>query len=125
MTDLEKKRQTPMIAEIMIRCSDEELIDALPYIRNEDGIRMSLIELRHCLRETIDSAAGDTIILLKDQVCCRNCVHGGCRTYRKTDGSIYRIECLLSPKRNRTWHDPDWYCGDAVKAGCRISETKQ
>lgn len=39
------------IAEIMIRLSDEELIDMLPYIRNENGERMSLIELKHCLRE--------------------------------------------------------------------------
>lgn len=39
------------IAEIMAGMSDQELIDVLPWIRNEDGERMSLIELRHYLRE--------------------------------------------------------------------------
>lgn len=39
------------IAEIMIRLSDEELIDMLTYIRDENGERMSLIELKHVLRE--------------------------------------------------------------------------
>lgn len=39
------------IAEIMIRMSDEELIEMLPYIRDENGERVSLIELKHLLRE--------------------------------------------------------------------------
>lgn len=43
------------IAEIMAGMSDQELIDVLPWIRNEDGERMSLIELRHYLRERNES----------------------------------------------------------------------
>ena len=43
----------PTIAEIMIRLSDRELLEALPYIRNEDGERVSLVELKHILRETV------------------------------------------------------------------------
>lgn len=50
--------QTPTIAEIMIRMSDDELVGVLPYIRNEDGERMSLIELKHCLRETVRRVQG-------------------------------------------------------------------
>ena len=45
--------KTLTIAEIMIQLSDQELLEALPYIRNEDGEKMSLIELKHCLRETV------------------------------------------------------------------------
>ncbi len=43
----------PTIAEIMIKLSDDELIEALPYIRDENGEKVSLIELKHCLRETV------------------------------------------------------------------------
>jgi len=43
------------IAEIMAGMSDQELIDVLPWIRNEDGEKMSLIELRHYLRERNES----------------------------------------------------------------------
>ena len=43
------------IAEIMAGMSDQELIDVLPWVRNEDGERMSLIELRHYLRERNES----------------------------------------------------------------------
>ena len=50
---MDRIKQTLTIAEIMIRCSDEELLSVLPYIRNEDGEKMSLIELKHCLRETV------------------------------------------------------------------------
>ena len=46
-------RQNKTIAEIMISLSDEELIEMLPYIRDEDGERVSLIGLRHLLRETV------------------------------------------------------------------------
>lgn len=48
-------RKIPTIAEIMDGMSDQELIDVLPWIRNEDGERMSLIELRHYLRERNES----------------------------------------------------------------------
>lgn len=47
--------KTQTIAEIMAGMSDQELIDVLPWIRNEDGERMSLIELRHYLRERNES----------------------------------------------------------------------
>lgn len=39
------------IAENLARCSDQELIAMLPYIRDENGERVSLIELKHCIRE--------------------------------------------------------------------------
>ena len=39
------------IAEIMAGMSDQELIDVLPWIRDENGEKMSLIELKHYLRE--------------------------------------------------------------------------
>lgn len=45
------KAQT--IAEILLKLSDQELIELLPYIRDENGERMSLIELKHYLREQI------------------------------------------------------------------------
>lgn len=48
-------RKIPTIEEIMAGMSDQELIDVLPWIRNEDGERMSLIELRHYLRERNES----------------------------------------------------------------------
>lgn len=38
------------IAEIMRGCSDSELIEMLPYIRDEEGQRVSLVELKHYLR---------------------------------------------------------------------------
>ena len=47
------KTQTPTIAEIMIKLSDRELIEALPYIRDENGEKVSLVELKHILRETV------------------------------------------------------------------------
>ena len=43
----------PTIAETLIKLSDEELIQCLPWIRDENGEKMSLIELKHCLRETV------------------------------------------------------------------------
>ena len=48
-------RKIPTIAEIMAGMSDQALIDGLPWIRNENGERMSLIELRHYLRERNES----------------------------------------------------------------------
>ena len=39
------------IAENLARCSDQELIALLPYIRDENGERVSLIELKHYLRK--------------------------------------------------------------------------
>jgi hypothetical protein len=47
------KTQTLTIAEIMIKLSDRELIEALPYIRDENGEKVSLVELKHILRETV------------------------------------------------------------------------
>ncbi len=44
---------TETIAEIMIRLSDLELIEMLPYIRDENGEKVSLVELRHILREEV------------------------------------------------------------------------
>lgn len=46
-------KRNKTIAEIMISLSDEELIEMLPYIRDEDGEQVSLIGLRHLLRETV------------------------------------------------------------------------
>ena len=39
------------IAENLARCSDQELIALLPYIRDEDGEKVNLIELKHYLRK--------------------------------------------------------------------------
>ena len=39
------------ILENLMRCTDDDLLSVLPYIRNENGERMSLVELKHYLRE--------------------------------------------------------------------------
>ena len=39
------------IAENLMRCTDQELIALLPYIRDEDGEKVNLIELKHYLRK--------------------------------------------------------------------------
>ncbi len=39
------------ILENMMRLHDEDLLTVLPYIRDENGEKMSLIELKHYLRE--------------------------------------------------------------------------
>jgi len=39
------------ILDNLARLSDEDLITVLPYIRDEAGEKMSLIELKHFLRE--------------------------------------------------------------------------
>ncbi len=41
------------IAEIMIRLPDSELIPMLKYIRDENGERVSLVELKHYLKECV------------------------------------------------------------------------
>ena len=45
------------IAENLARCSDQELIALLPYIRDENGERVSLIELKHYLRKVKEERA--------------------------------------------------------------------
>ena len=46
------------IAENMIRMSDADLLSILPYVRDENGERMSIMELKHCLRETVARIKG-------------------------------------------------------------------
>ena len=41
------------ILDNLLRCDDLELLEVLPYIRDENGERISLIELKHYLREEI------------------------------------------------------------------------
>lgn len=48
MHDMEEPKT---IREIMKRMSDRELIEMLPYIRDENGEKVSLIELKHYLNE--------------------------------------------------------------------------
>lgn len=38
------------ILDNLLRCNDEELISVLPCIRDEEGQRVNLIELKHFLR---------------------------------------------------------------------------
>ena len=45
------------IAENLMRCTDQELIALLPYIRDENGERVSLIELKHYLRKVKEERA--------------------------------------------------------------------
>jgi hypothetical protein len=40
------------ILEILSDMSDDELVELLPYIRDENGERLNLIELKHFLRES-------------------------------------------------------------------------
>ena len=42
---------TRTIAENLARLTDRELIEMLPYICDENGEKVSLIELKHYLRE--------------------------------------------------------------------------
>lgn len=47
--------QRPLtIREILLGLSDQELIECLPYIRDENGEKVNLIELKHALRERRD-----------------------------------------------------------------------
>ena len=39
------------IAEAMSRCTDEELIELLPYIRDENHEKVNLLQLKRFLRE--------------------------------------------------------------------------
>lgn len=45
---------TKTIREILLGLSDQELIECLPYIRDENGEKVNLIELKHALRERRD-----------------------------------------------------------------------
>lgn len=53
---------TETIAETMIRMSDADLLTILPYVRNENGEKVSLIELRHILRETVRQIRGEEAV---------------------------------------------------------------
>ena len=44
-------KEPKTIREIMKGMSDRELIEMLPYIRDENGEKVSLIELKHYLNE--------------------------------------------------------------------------
>lgn len=35
----------------LLECNDQELLTMLPYIRDENGERVSIVELKHYLRE--------------------------------------------------------------------------
>ena len=39
------------ILDNLLRCDDTELLKVLPYIRDENGEKVSLVELKHYLRE--------------------------------------------------------------------------
>lgn len=43
--------RTICILDNLLRLSDEELLTVLPYIRDENGEKVSLVELKHYLRE--------------------------------------------------------------------------
>jgi len=45
---------TKTIREILLGLSDQELIECLPYIRDENGEKVNLIELKHALKERRD-----------------------------------------------------------------------
>ncbi len=47
------------IAENLMRCTDQELIALLPYIRDEDGEKVNLIELKHYLRKVKEGRKRD------------------------------------------------------------------
>lgn len=51
LTGKGERTMVETIAQIMAKLTDRELIEMLPYIRNENGERMSLIELKHYLRQ--------------------------------------------------------------------------
>ena len=46
-----EKKKPETIREILLTLSDSELIEMLRYIRDENGERVSLIELKHILKE--------------------------------------------------------------------------
>ena len=39
------------ILDNLLRCDDLELLKVLPYIRDENGEKVSLVEMKHFLRE--------------------------------------------------------------------------
>lgn len=43
--------KTICILDNLLRCSDEDLLSVLPYIRDENGEKISLVELKHYLME--------------------------------------------------------------------------
>ena len=45
--------RTRTIAENLARCTDQELIETLPYIRDENGEKVNLLQLRRILREKV------------------------------------------------------------------------
>ena len=48
---MNKQEEPKTIREILKGLSDRELIEMLPYIRDENGEKVSLIELNHSLNE--------------------------------------------------------------------------
>ena len=47
---------------------------------------------------------------------CKDCKHGGCRTHRASDGSVYRVVCKKhGTKKNEVWMDADWFCADGER----------
>ena len=48
---MDQREEPKTIREIMKGLSDRELIEMLPYIRDENGGKVSLIELKHYLNE--------------------------------------------------------------------------
>lgn len=48
---MNNQEEPKTIREILKGLSDRELIEMLPYIRDENGERVSLIELKHSLNE--------------------------------------------------------------------------
>ena len=51
VTKMPDRDEPKTIREIMKGMSDRELIEMLPYIRDENGEKVSLIELKHYLNE--------------------------------------------------------------------------
>ena len=47
---MEGRKKPETIREILLSLSDSELVEMLRYIRNENGEKVSLIELKHILR---------------------------------------------------------------------------
>lgn len=48
---MDHREEPKTIREIMKGLSDRELIEMLPYIRDENGEKVSLVELKHYLNE--------------------------------------------------------------------------
>lgn len=52
-------RKPRTIAENLARLTDDELISVLPWIRDENGEKVSLIELKHYLKEALHNDQTD------------------------------------------------------------------